>query len=158
MNSGDEKSKSQMKRELLALQEFGRELTKLPDKYLAGLPLGEAIRQEIRDARRMNRRALQRQLRYIGRLLPNEDIPSVRQALQRLLHPVRQGVAENHKLESWRDKLLSGGETELNAALACFPNADRQRLRQLVRDSKKEKTANAPPKSARLLYKYLGSL
>ena len=158
MHTEDEKSKSQRKRELLALQEFGRDLTKLSEKYLTRLPLTEALRQEIRNARKMNRRALQRQLRYIGSLLPNEDIPSVRQALHELLHPVRQGIAENHKLENWRDTLLSGGDSELNAALARFSNADQEHLRRLVRDAKKEKTANTVPKSARLLFKYLRDL
>ena len=158
MDPEGEKSKSQIKRERLALQDLGRELTELPEKYLVKLPLNEALCEEIRNARQMSRSALQRQLRYIGGLLPNEDVETIRQALYEVLHPVREDVAEFHQIETWRYELLAGGEPDIDAVLARFPSADRQQLRQLVRNARKEQNEDKPPKSARLLFKYLRDL
>ena len=158
MDPVDEKSKSRIKRELLALQDLGRELTQLSEKYLVKLPLSQALCEEVRNARRMSRSALQRQLRYIGGLLPNENVEAIRQALYEVLHPTRDDVEAFHQIENWRDELLAGGEPEIDAALARFPSADRQHLRRLVRNARKEQVENTPPKSARLLFKYLREL
>ena len=153
-----EKSKSKIKRELLALQDLGRELTELPDKYLIKLPLEESLLEEIREARSMSRIARQRQLRYIGRLLPHADVEAIRQALHDVLHPTREAVSYFHAIEKSRDQLLAGGEEEINIVIERNPNADRQHLRRLIRNAKKEQAENKPPKSARLLFKYLRDL
>jgi ribosome-associated protein len=46
----------------------------------------------------------------------------------------------------------------LAALLDEQPHADRQQLRQLVRNAQKELQAEKPPKSSRLLYRYLKTL
>jgi ribosome-associated protein len=46
----------------------------------------------------------------------------------------------------------------LTQFLGQHPNADSQQLRQWQRNAKKELAAEKPPKSARLLYKYVKSL
>ncbi len=158
MDPGDEKSKSQVKRELRALQDLGREITELPEKYLVKLPLSETLLEEIRNARQMSRGALQRQLRYLGGLIANEDAEAIKQALHKVLHPVREDVTEFHKLEAWRDELVAGGEPEIDAVLARFPSADRQKLRRLVRHARKEQNEGKPPKSSRSLFRYLREL
>jgi len=58
-------------------------------------------------------------------------------------------------LENWRDKLLSGDNQEQQNYLQAHPNADRQQLRQLVRNALKEIELNKPPKSSRGLFRYL---
>ena len=42
--------------------------------------------------------------------------------------------------------------------LNLSPNADRQQLRSLVRNAKKEQEGNKPPKSARQIFQYLREL
>jgi ribosome-associated protein len=54
--------------------------------------------------------------------------------------------------------LLTGGDHDLNTLVAEHPDADRPKLRQLIRDARKEQQAEAPPRSARLLFKYLREL
>jgi len=46
----------------------------------------------------------------------------------------------------------------LTALLNEQPDADRQQLRQLLRNVQKESEAAKPPKSSRLLYRYLKNL
>jgi len=158
MDSETEKSKSQIKRELLALQDLGRELTELPDKYLVKLPLPDPLLIEIREARNMSRGTRQRQLRYIGGLLAQADVEAIRGALHDVLHPTREEVNYFHTIEKLRDELLAGGEHEIDTVIERNPNTDRQQLRRLIRNAKKERDENRPPKSARLLFKYLRDL
>lgn len=158
LGSDNEKSKSKVKRELHALQDLGRELVELPDKQLVKIPLPEPLLQAIREARTMSRGARQRQLRYIGGLLPHEDVDLIRAALHEVLHPGREAVERFHGVERSRDELLAGGEEAVTKFIERFPDADRQQLRRLVRNAHKEQKENKPPKSARLLFKFLRNL
>ena len=63
-----------------------------------------------------------------------------------------------HHIERWRDRLLEEGDTALELLLEEYPLADRQYLRQSIRNAKKEMQANKPPKTARGLFKYLREL
>ncbi|HJP36641.1 MAG TPA: ribosome biogenesis factor YjgA [Gammaproteobacteria bacterium] len=159
MESAPKQSKSQVKRDLRALQLLGCELVELPEKNLARLPLSEALFDAVRDARPMNRRARQRQLRYIGALLPREDVDAIRRALREELRPAQETVARFHEIERWREELLTGGDEAVEAFLLRRPDTDRQRLRRLVGEARAERQENnGQPKSARLLFKYLRDL
>ena len=67
-------------------------------------------------------------------------------------------VREHHIAERWRDKLIAEGSNALTELLNEQPQADRQQLRQLLRNAQKEVEAAKPPKSSRLLYHYLKDL
>ena len=151
-------SKSRLKRELLALQEFARELVELPEKNLVKLPLPEPLPEAIREARSMKRGARQRQIRYIGGLLSHEDVEPIRHALRDLLQPTVEDARAFREIEQWRDRLLLGGEEAISEFVERRPDAERQQLRHLVRNTNKEREEGGPPKSARLLFKYLRDL
>ncbi len=60
-----------------------------------------------------------------------------------------------HRLEQWRDRLVSGDDDDQNAALQEFPQVERQTLRQLVRQAKLEAERGQPPAAARKLFRLL---
>ncbi|MDA0823984.1 MAG: DUF615 domain-containing protein [Proteobacteria bacterium] len=153
-----EKSKSKIKRELLALQDLGRELVELPEKQLLKMPVSEILLEAIRAARGLKKGARQRQLRYIGGLISNEDAPAIQQALASALTPSRELVEKFHAVEKWRDRLLSDGDLAINEFLVLVPDADRQQLRNLVRNANHELKDNKAPRSARLLFGYCRDL
>lgn len=153
-----EKSKTQIKREVLELKDLGKELVELPEKTLQKLPLSEPFLDAVLQARRFTRGALQRQLRYIAGLVPNEDVDAIRKALDELRQPHYRQVREFQQLEQWRDRLLAGDEPLLNELVQRFPSADRQHVRQLVRNASRERELNKPPRSARALFQYLSEL
>jgi ribosome-associated protein len=153
-----EKSKTRIKRELLELKDLGKELVELPEKTLQKLPLSESFLDAVLQAKRFSRGALQRQLRYIAGLVPNEDADAIRKALDELRQPHYRQVREFKQLEQWRDRLLAGDEEALNEISQRFPAADRQHARQLVRNALREREHNKPPKSARALFQYLSEL
>jgi len=149
------KSKSQIKREMHELQALGKQLVELSPKQLVDIPISDKLRDAVIAARSLKHGAIRRQLQYIGSLMPKEDETSIRRMLHKLQQPHKDEVKAFHQLEQWRDELLHGDQELLNELVIKFENFDRQHVRQLIRNSKKEQELNKPPKSARLLFKYL---
>ncbi len=151
-------NKTQLKREIRILNELGKALIDLPDSSLKKVPLSEQMREAIRDGKRFKRGALQRQLRRIASLMQHEDVSAIQLELERLKQPNKQQVAELHKLETWRDRLLANEEVVFNELIEEFESLDRQHLRQLVRNAINERKRNKPPKYARQVFQYLAEL
>lgn len=81
------KSKTQRKREMLALQELGEALVKLRRDRLAKIPLDEQLHAAIVAAQAIKSHgALRRQLQYIGRLMRERDPQPIQAALAALDH------------------------------------------------------------------------
>jgi ribosome-associated protein len=153
------KSKSQRKREMTALQELGEELVRLNAEQLAKLPLTDEIREAICAAQGMHARgARYRQMQYIGRLMREVEPAPVQEALDTLRNKQNRATALLHRVERWRDELIAGDNEALEEVVAAFPAADRQHLRQLIRNAQKEKEAGKPPKANRELFRYLRGL
>ncbi|MFO7594407.1 MAG: ribosome biogenesis factor YjgA [Pseudomonadota bacterium] len=152
-------SKSQLKRESHALQELGEELVELPSAKLEKIPLPEELAEAVALARRIKARGgRKRQLQYIGKLMRKVDEEPIRQAMDLIKGESTRETARLHKLEQWRDRLLEEGDNALTELLGEYPAADRQHLRQLMRNAQQEKKQNKPPKSARELFRYLREL
>jgi len=155
---GERKSKSQIKREMQALRDLGKRLVELPPASLERVSLDDRTRDAIIAARAMKREARRRQLSYIGGLLRREDAEQIEQTLERISRPHREQVRARHQIEQWRDRLLAGDNDVIDEIARRLPRFDRQRLRQLVRNAIREREQEKPPKSARLLYRYLAEL
>ena len=152
------KSKSQIKREMHELQVLGKKLVELPDKQLGHVPISDKLREAIISAKSMKLTALKRQVKYIGGLMPDEDSEAIRSALEKLKQPHRKEVEAFHEVEQWRDRLLQGDDMLLDELVNKYKSLERQRVCQLIRNAKKEQTLHKPPKSARLLFKYLADI
>lgn len=151
-------SKSEIKRDAEALKKLGTELVELSAQELERVPLDEKLLASIKLAQKVQREARRRQIQYIGKLLRNVDEEPIRQALDKLKNRHNQQILVLHKLEDLRTRLIDGGNEVIEEVVALYPMADRQQLRTLIRNAKKEKEANKPPKSFRLLFQYLKDL
>jgi ribosome-associated protein len=155
---GGPKSKSQVKRDLAAVQDLALRLLNLSVKQLAQIPLLDETREALLATRDLERRARQRQLRFTSGLLAREDVDAVTEALEKLLRPHGDAVRVFHDVEDWRDRLLAG-ETELIDTLGeRFAQLDRQQLVQLLRSARQESERGQAPKAARQLFRMLVSL
>lgn len=152
------KSKSQVKRELKGLHDLGKQLVELPEAHFLQVPVSDKLREAVVAARKMKLAALKRQLKFISGLMQEENESAIRAALEKLRKPHKQEVDQFHKVEKWRDSLLEGDQELITELANKFENFERQRVGQLIRNAKKEQTNNKPPKSARLLFKYLSDL
>ncbi|UAA39112.1 ribosome-associated protein [Paraneptunicella aestuarii] len=153
------KSKSQLKREMHAIQKIGEELVNLGSAALAKIPLDEELSKAIILARDINKKkeGYRRQLQFIGKLLRSRDLDPINDALNKLKNHHQLANVRFHKLEILRDKLLSEGDSAIQATLEEHPGLERQKLRQFLRQAKKEQEQGKPPTAARELFKYLRS-
>lgn len=153
-------NKTRIKKEIAAVAEMAEEICELTPALIAEFELPEKIEQALLDAGKMGRNsARKRLLKYITAQLRNIDTEAVREKLDRMKNRSAHGVREHHQAERLRDQLLADtGNTQLTQLIAEYPEADSQHLRQLQRNAQKEAKEGKPPKSARLLYKYLKEL
>ncbi|MDW2743047.1 ribosome biogenesis factor YjgA [Atlantibacter subterraneus] len=151
-------SKSEIKRDAEELKRLGLEMVELGKNALDKIPLDEELRAAIELAQKIKKEGRRRQLQLIGKMLRNRDVDPIRQALDKLKNRHNQQVALFHKLEILRDRLIEEGDDAVPEVLKLWPQADRQQLRSLIRNAKKEKEGNKPPKSARLIFQYLREL
>lgn len=150
-------SKTEMKTDMDALQKLGEELVGLKPSVLDKFPLSEDLAQAIKDAQRFKNEAKRRQLQYIGKVMRNVDPEPIQAALDKVRNKHSQATAELHKLEQLRDRVVAEGDAAISEVMEMYPEADRQRLRQLARQANKEKSANKPAKSSREIFQILKS-
>jgi len=152
-------SKSQRKRESLALQDMGERLVNLPAGELARVPMPADLTEAVAEARAMGRDSgRRRQLRYIGKLLREMDAEPIQAALGAVEGDKSAAAAHHRMLESLCEALLSGDDQRLGALLDEHPQADRQHLRQLIRNGIREREGSRPPRYRRELFRYLRDL
>lgn len=152
-------SKSQRKREAHALQNLGEQLVALPAAQLDALDLPETVYEAVRFARSLDARgARKRQLKFIARLLREADGDAIRATVDILHGRDRHDAARFRHLETLREQLISAGDAALAEFIASHPHADRQQLRQLIRQARLEREQNRPPHRARALFRLLREL
>lgn len=158
MMSEEEPSKSARKREAERLKQVGKALTERSPSALAELGLPEELAQAISEYRRMpNHGARRRQLQRIGKHLRDLDADAalaLQEAIDTQDGVSAQAVYEHAQLERWRDALLASDEA-LTEYFSTHPQADRQKLRQLIKRTRSAKSENQRATSARSLYRFL---
>ena len=155
----DSPSKTQRKRESEALQDLGVKLLELPPEHLVRLDLPANLSEAIRIGQSITSHgASRRQRKYIGKLLRGLDVEPIRAGLAALKGEGVEAVRRLHVLERWRDRMITEGDDAVNDFVAGHPEADRQKLRQLVRDVQKERELARPPRAARQLFRHLREL
>ncbi len=160
----DGPSKSQVKRELLAITELGKKVVELPFDKVKQLPIDEKLLEAIRDCQKITTRGegRRRQTHYVGKLLRNADVDAIRRQFDIWEHGSKEVTAQMHRLESLRDRLITD-DSELTHFLNDYPEIDGQQLRALIRAARKEQSQNAnlnpdqepQRKSYRALFQFL---
>ncbi|MGB0466336.1 MAG: ribosome biogenesis factor YjgA [Pontibacterium sp.] len=161
-DSSDEEwvSRTQIKKQALALQALGEKLATFSKDQLKSVPMSDTLRAALEECQRIKPRsgAMKRHMNYVGRLMRTEDAEQIEQAIGLFEAGSQAHTAMFHKLERWRDRLIQGGNEELQAFIQETPEADIQHLRQLTRNAKKEAEREQSPAAARKLFKYLREL
>lgn len=148
-------SKSQLKRIQNELQDLGKEMTKFGDETLSKIGLPEEVLVEIQEFRKMRTFGAQRrQLQLIGKKMRDLDPAAVREAINHATGASQAAVALLHRCESLREQLIESDET-LTKFVNSTPNIDIPKLRTLIRNSRKEREQQKPPKNQRELYHYI---
>ena len=152
-------SKSQRKRDLDELKSLGWKLLEFSDDALRQLLLPDTLLEALRTAKKITAHgARKRQMQYIGKLMRDIDAAPVRAAIEAREHQQDINTRGFHLIEELRDRLIVEGDSAVPDVLAQFPRTDRQHLRKLVRQARKEHEARQPPRASRQLFRYLREL
>ncbi|HEY6897555.1 MAG TPA: ribosome biogenesis factor YjgA [Rhodocyclaceae bacterium] len=151
----DRPSKSQIKREMEALQDMGEALVALSTDRLKKIDIPDRLRDAVRDAQRFTSHgARRRQMQYIGKLMRDVDTAPIQAALDEVNGVSAAATAKMHRLEQLRLRVLEN-ESVLGEIVRDHPAADLQHLRQLRRNALKEQEQGKPPRAFRELFKVL---
>lgn len=155
----EEKSKSQIKREMAELRDLGERITLLQKKELIQIPLNEELHYQVTKIRKMqHREARRREIRYLAKLMDNTDLTDVLKALDEIANGNKAKARVFHALEEARDKLVAGQNELIQELVEQYPRCDRQHLRQLVRNAQQEFKLEKAPTHQRKLFRYLREL
>jgi ribosome-associated protein len=152
-------SRSQQRREALAIFDLAEALAAMSDAELVRVPMADEIRDEVQRTRAVKSHiARKRQTQFLAkqlRKLDDDDLEAMRTVLAHDRIEAHLEAAALHRIEVWRTRLVDEGDEALDALLALKPSADRQRLRQLMRNARTERDANRPPHAYRELFRAL---
>lgn len=160
-DAGDDEyiSRSEIKRQMEALQQLGKRITELNPQQQAQVPMDETLRRAVEETRRISSNgALRRHMQYIGKLMRKADADAIEAALNRFDATTEAHNRRFHQLERWRDRLLSDDASALAEFIEFYPRTDVQLLRQLIRNAKREQEKQLPPTNFRKLFKLLREL
>lgn len=156
METEDPQSRTQKKKADRALQHLGEDLLTLSADQLKAIDMPDELARAVKSCRQMKAHgARRRQLQYIGALMRNIDPAPIRSALERIRGGEVHKALMFKKLEAWRDALKEGDLEMVEEVLAQCPDADRQRLAQLMRNVRRDGDAHQSAKASRQLFRYL---
>ncbi|MQR01735.1 ribosome biogenesis factor YjgA [Glaciimonas soli] len=154
-------SKSQLKREMTALQKLGEELIAESRDRVKRVPMPEDVREAILVCQQIkDHEGRRRQTQYVGkkmRTLEPHEIAEIQKTLDSWRGLSKSDTANMHALERHRDRLLKD-DGALTLLLAQHPELDVQHTRTLIRNARKEQAENKPPKAYREIFQLLKEL
>ncbi|KAA0874051.1 ribosome biogenesis factor YjgA [Nitrincola tapanii] len=150
-------SRSEIKRQMEALQALGEKITELRPDQQERIPMDETLRKAVAETRRIaSHRARRRHFQYIGRLMRQADAEAIQAALDEFDTASQLHNQKFHLMENWRDKLLQDEDgSQLQSFIQHYPHTDIQQLRQLIRNAQKEQQAQRPPTYFRKLFRFI---
>lgn len=156
-------SRSAQRRAALDVLELGEQLAAMTATQLGKLPIPEELMSHIRETQKITSHgARKRQQAFLAKQMRKLDdgvLDAIRDAMSIDGEAARREIAALHRAESLRDALLGDdGDAVLTELLADYPQADRQKLRQLVRNTREERAKNKPPRAFRELFRELRDL
>jgi ribosome-associated protein len=157
-SSEDElKSKTEIKREMHQLQDFAQRLIEMSKHQRSRLPLSDDLKDAMVLADKITNKheALRRHIRHTAKILLETDLEPIYQAIEVMANKHQQETAKFIRLEALRDDLITQGNNAVEALITAFPNIERQKLKQLIRNAAKEKKAEKLGKHYKNLFTYL---
>ena len=154
-------SKSQLKREMTALQKLGEALVDAPRDRVKKVPMPEDVLEAILECQQISsHEGRRRQLQFVGkkmRTLSEEETAIIQKTVDGWRGTSKAEAAALHAVERQRERLLAD-DNALTDLCAQYPTLNVQQLRTLIRNARKEQADNKPPKAYREIFQILKSL
>ena len=88
------------------------------------------------------------------RFLDEEELAAIQKRLDAIQGISKAETAKLHHLEQYRDRLVAD-DTAFTKLIEQFPDMDIQSMRTLIRNARREKEQNKPPKAYREIFRML---
>jgi ribosome-associated protein len=154
-------SKSQLKREMTALQKLGEALVEAPRDRVKKVPMPDDVLEAILTCQQIsNHEGRRRQLQYVGkkmRTLTEDEVAIIQKTVDGWRGTSKAEAAALHAIERQRDRLLADDKA-LTDLYTQYPSLDLQHVRTLIRNARKEQADNKPPKAYREIFQLLKTL
>ena len=151
-------SKSELKRQMTERQKLAEVLAALSSDALKTIPLDEAIKTAIAETNKIKSfEAIRRHKQYLGKLmrfLDEEELAAIQKRLDAIQGVSKAETAKLHFLENYRDRLIAHDDA-FTKMIEQYPDMDIQNMRTLIRNARKEKELNKPPKAYREIFRVL---
>lgn len=137
-------SKSEKKREVLALRECAEFICHLKSEQQSQLPLSISITNALLEYKRLkNKNAQQRHIQFLTKILIDTDnLPEIEKAIERFQHPHLHQQKIDRAVDNSFENIMSSNteksQHEIDAVLIQNPSLDRQTFTQLIRNAQKE--------------------
>lgn len=172
-------SRSEKKRQSLALQNMGEELTRLGPQEVKNLDLPADLREALQlYARIGDHEGRRRQMQFIGRVMREIDPAPIRAMLDARREVSAAATAALHQAEQWRDRLLTADQGELAGLVETLLTAralpeqdaeepeaagkaampDQDELLTMALAARKEAAENTSPQARRALFRAIHSM
>jgi ribosome-associated protein len=144
---------------MTALQKLGERLVTLSQDQLDRMDIPPELLKAVRFAQTLTRHgARRRQMQRIGALMRHVDPDPIRAGLDRLDQRQYHDMVRFKAAEAWRDRLMAAGDPAVEEMTAICPSADRQRLRQLLRNAGGTRNASQRARASKQLFRYIMTL
>jgi len=154
-------SKSQLKREMTALQKLGEALVEAPRDRVKKVPMPDDVMEAILTCQQIsNHEGRRRQLQYVGkkmRTLTEDEVAIIQKTVDGWRGTSKAEAAALHAIERQRERLLTDDKA-LTDLYSQYPSLDLQHVRTLIRNARKEQADNKPPKAYREIFQLLKTL
>ncbi|SNX29134.1 ribosome-associated protein [Polynucleobacter meluiroseus] len=151
-------SKSELKRQMTERQKLAEVLAALSSDALKTIPMDEAIKVAIGETNKIKSfEAIRRHKQYLGKLmrfLDETELDTIQRRLDAIQGVSKAETAKLHFLESYRDRLIADDAT-FTKMIEQYPDMDIQNMRTLIRNARREKELNKPPKAYREIFRVL---
>ena len=148
-------SKTQIKNEMSDRQALGMQLTKLAPDTLKKIGLSEELLEAVLFYKKITANGpLKRQAQFIGRLMRDTDPEPIQAYLNKLKGDNAEYNAAMQRLELLRERLVESDDA-LTELISNKPELPISELRTLIRNARREKEQNKPPKAYRELFQLL---
>jgi ribosome-associated protein len=154
-------SKSEVKRQMLARQDLAKTLSELSSDAIKSLPVDDRLKEKLLETEKIKTfGAIKRHTVFLGKLMrayDDEEVAAIQERLDAIQGVNKAEIAKFHFLERLRDELVQSDD-RLTQFIKDHPQIDVQTLRTLIRNARKEKELNKPPKSFREIFQLLKTL
>jgi len=154
------KSKSQLKRDMIALRKLGERLLELSSEQLSSLSIDNKLKEAVIEAKHLRRgKARKRQIQYIGKLMRTVEVDAIQLVIDKFDSSSKLHAKQFHRTEKIRAGLISGDSVTMEELFKEHPDIDRQYLHQLIRKAQREQDpAQSDRTQHRKLFRFIRSL